>query len=159
MSVTLLQRKVQHSWSQSLNCALCSKVCLLTWRSGTAGRVMKGLSLSSLCKRRCSLSHPSLTHPNEDKARVTSRRWRWEIIRFRARLGGGMMSSPRMTLLAVKVMRYVKGETKAHCSLSSHTHTKCPCLAGTLNDYLSSKNCFILHALLVWHGVEMKNYV
>lgn len=42
-----------------------------------------------------------------------------------------MMSSPRMTLLAVKVMRYVKGETQAHCSLSSHTQSA-PVLRGHL---------------------------
>ena len=126
MSVAaLLPRKVQELFphQQSLSPARSVRVCLVTCRSAAAGRVMRGSSPSSLCRRRCSLSHRSLTHPNEGKARVTRRRWRWEMIRFRAKAGGGMKPSLRMTLSAVRVMRYVcsRGETCAHCTLNPRT--------------------------------------
>lgn len=126
MSVdALLPRKVQEllPHQQSLSPARSVQVCLVTCRSGAAGRIMKGQSPSLLCKRRYSLSLPSHTYPNEDKARVTRRRWRWEMIRFRTKVGGGMRPSLRMTLSAVKVMRYVcfRGETHAHCTLNAHT--------------------------------------
>lgn len=92
---------------QSLSLARTGRVCLVTCRSAAAGRVMRGPSPSSLCKRRCSLSYLSHIHPNEGKARVTRRRWRWEIIRFTLKVKGGMRPSLKMTLSAVKVMRYV----------------------------------------------------
>lgn len=110
MSVAaVLSRKVQEllPQQQSLSRARTGLACLVTCRSVAAGRIMRGPNHSSLCKRRCSLSYPSHTHPNMGKARVTRRRWRWEMIRFRAKVEGGMRPSLRMTLSAVKVMRYV----------------------------------------------------
>lgn len=125
----VLPRKVQEllPQQQSRSTARSCQVCLVTCRSVAAGRVMRGLSPSSLCKRRCSLSYPSHIHPNEGKARVTRRRWRWEMMRFRAKVGGGMMPSLKMTLSAVKVMRYVSTQGGRL----------------TLSLYISTVNCIL----------------
>lgn len=91
---------------QTLPCAQSGQARLVTRRSVATGRIMRGLSHSSLRERRCSLSYPSHTHPHMGNAKVTRRGWPWEMM-FRAKVDGGMRPSPRMTLLAVKVMRYV----------------------------------------------------
>jgi len=105
----LLPSKAQESplHQQSLVSAWYDQICLLTCGSGTAGGVMRGLNPSSLCKRGCSLSLPSLTHPNEGKAGVTWGRWRPQMISSIAEMDGGIILSLKMILLAVRVMRYV----------------------------------------------------
>ncbi len=124
-AAAVLPRKVQEPLphQQSPSPARSSQVCLVTCRSGAAGRVIRGPSPRSLCQKRCSLSHPSHTHQNEGKAKVTRRRWRWEMIRFRAKVGGGMRPSLKMTFSAVKVMRYVcsRRQTHARCTLNALT--------------------------------------
>lgn len=117
-------RKVQQllPHQPSLPCAQSGQARLVTCRSAAAGRIMRGLSHGSFGARRCSLSSPSHTRPHVGKAKVTRSGRPWEMM-FRAKVEGGTRPGPRMTLLAVKVMRYVSscGKTLA-CDAEAQPH-------------------------------------
>lgn len=119
-------RKVQQllPQQQSLPCAQSGQARPVTCRSAAAAlRIMTGLSHGSFGAKRCSLSYPSHTHPHAaGKAKVTRSGRPWEMM-FRAKVEGGTRPGPRMTLLAVKVMRYDSscGKTLA-CDAEAQPH-------------------------------------